>query len=218
MTNSGGRLPTAPPTETKCAHMAVSRNRTWPGAHGIASDKRWSLIPLACQADMDWVRSYPGGVGPNRRPILEELPEGADWKDNLARLLKAVAQATSELPSTWPVPRTERCVASLEASVDAETPSELERTFLALAERWRRDTEPLSSITMKSMHPAYQRIVGMGRRALPLVFREMRRAPDHWFWALTAITGEDPVEPEDAGDIEKMTEAWLSLGKRRGWT
>ena len=97
----------------------------------------------------------------------------------------------------------------------SETES-LQQTFDALAKRWREETKVLSSITMKSMHPAYQRIIGMGPQVLPLILRELDREPDHWFWALTAITGEDPVPPEDAGDIEKMTEAWLRLGRRRG--
>ena len=89
--------------------------------------------------------------------------------------------------------------------------------FRDLADTWRRETGALSSITVKSMHPAYQSIVGMGPKAVPLILRELQRKPDHWFWALTFITGEDPVPREDAGDIRKMTEAWLELGRQRGW-
>jgi hypothetical protein len=45
-------------------------------------------------------------------------------------------------------------------------------------------TEPADMVT----HPAYQQIIGLGKEALPLLFGELRRAPDHWFWALRAIT------------------------------
>lgn len=93
----------------------------------------------------------------------------------------------------------------------------LEITFQELADTWRRETAMLSSITMKSIHPAYQRIIGMGSRVLPLIFRELESTPGHWFWALTFITGEDPVPPEDAGDIKKMTDAWISFGKGHGY-
>jgi len=93
----------------------------------------------------------------------------------------------------------------------------LEQEFLTLAENWRNDTAVLSSITMKSMHPAYQRIIGMGSTVVPLILRELEREPDDWFWALNAITGEDPIPPEDAGYIDKMAEAWLNLGRERGW-
>jgi hypothetical protein len=60
-----------------------------------------------------------------------------------------------------------------------------------------------------AMHPSYQRIIGLGPAALPLIFNELAREPDHWFWALKAITGEDPVPPSARGKLRKMTELWL---------
>lgn len=95
--------------------------------------------------------------------------------------------------------------------------SELELRFLRLAEQWRAEIAATSSVTMMAMHPAYQRIIGMGPRVVPLILRELRRKPDHWFWALTAITGQDPIRPEDAGDILRMTQAWLDFGERQGY-
>jgi hypothetical protein len=86
--------------------------------------------------------------------------------------------------------------------LSAPQQAELERTFFDLANRWRNETALLSSVTKIAMHPAYQRIIGMGPAALPLLLRELEQQPDHWFWALTAITGEDPVPPEDAGNME----------------
>lgn len=43
-----------------------------------------------------------------------------------------------------------------------------------------------------AMHPAYQRIIGLGPEVAPLLLRELERQPDHWFWALKALTGADP--------------------------
>ena len=94
---------------------------------------------------------------------------------------------------------------------------ELAQEFRRLAEEWENDTAFLSSVTEMSMHPAYQRIIGLGSKVLPLILRELERDLDHWFWALSAITGEDPVPPEDAGDLEKMRDAWLKLSRQRGW-
>lgn len=87
--------------------------------------------------------------------------------------------------------------------------------FQALVEAWRQEVQFLSSVTEMSLHPAYQRIIGMGASVLPLLLRELENRPDHWFWALTAITGVDPVQPEDRGRIEKMSEAWLKWGKEQ---
>ena len=101
--------------------------------------------------------------------------------------------------------------------LSAPQQAELERTFFELANRWRDETALLSSVTRMAMHPAYQRIIGMGPAAVPLILRELEQRPEHWFWALTAITGEDPVRPEDAGDIERMSQAWLAFGHAQGY-
>jgi hypothetical protein len=88
--------------------------------------------------------------------------------------------------------------------------------FRELTQLWKRETAALSSSTQKAMHPAYQEIIGMGERALPLIFAEMTREPDHWFWALRAITRENPVPQENQGNLRAMTWDWLAWGKRHG--
>ena len=94
---------------------------------------------------------------------------------------------------------------------------QIDLEFSRLTSAWRRDTELSSSLTEISTHPAYQRIVGMGCLALPLIFQELAREPDHWFWALKAITGCDPVPPSHRGDLELMTADWLEWGRSRGY-
>lgn len=96
-------------------------------------------------------------------------------------------------------------------------PAQLAALFRSLADRWRADTLYLSSATDIAMHPAYQRIIGLGPQALPLILGELERQPGHWFWALTAITGEDPVPPADRGRLPAMAAAWLAWGRQNGW-
>jgi hypothetical protein len=81
--------------------------------------------------------------------------------------------------------------------------------FNTLAELWHNETGFWSDMGRKAVHPAYQRIIGMGKEALPLIFGEMAKEPGHWFWALRAITGENPVQPEHAGNVKAMTDDWL---------
>jgi len=57
----------------------------------------------------------------------------------------------------------------------------------------------------------------MGERALPLIFEEMQGHGGRWFWALRAITGENPVRPEDRGNVRRMTEAWLEWAHERDY-
>lgn len=89
----------------------------------------------------------------------------------------------------------------------------LEKEFQAHAERWLADTANSSSIRQTVLHPSYQRIIGMGRPALPLILERLAVNADPWFWALRAITGVDPVDPRDAGRIGRMAEAWLAWGR-----
>jgi hypothetical protein len=92
----------------------------------------------------------------------------------------------------------------------------LQQRFQELVDQWKEATLLLSSITDMAMHPAYQQIIGMGQAALPLLFAELRREPDHWFWALQAITGVNPVPVQYRGDTTRMTQAWLAWADQQG--
>ncbi len=105
----------------------------------------------------------------------------------------------------------------MEKAENSSTPAEtdLEQTFRALVEKWRSETAHFSLIFKKAMHPAYQRIIGLGPSAIPLILREMQQRPGHWFWALNAITGEDPAQPGDS--VEEAKRAWLQWGRKKGY-
>lgn len=96
-------------------------------------------------------------------------------------------------------------------------PERLAATFRQLADRWQADTQYLSSTTDIALHPAYQRIIGLGPQVIPLILTELTRRPGRWFWALTALTGEDPVPPDARGRLPDMTAAWLRWGRDNGW-
>ncbi len=91
----------------------------------------------------------------------------------------------------------------------------LER-FHRLAAEWKEQSHFLSNSAQMAMLRPYQRIIGMGPIAIPLILEELRREPDHWFWALEAITEEDPVPPEARGQVRRMAEAWVRWGEEQG--
>jgi hypothetical protein len=66
------------------------------------------------------------------------------------------------------------------------------------------------------LHHAYQEIIGMGREALPVLLRELECQPDHWDWALLAMTGENPVPPEHAGRLAEIARDWLEWARTNG--
>lgn len=94
----------------------------------------------------------------------------------------------------------------------------LDGLFERLVRKWREERKFMSSIHDMAMTDSYQSIIGLGRDAVPLILRELKNRPDHWFWALKAITRQNPIKAEDAGNVKKMAQAWLELGDKQGWT
>lgn len=117
----------------------------------------------------------------------------------------AVAVLAVELPDSADDP-------SGRPSVD----SALRERFEQLAMEWRRDTAFTSSASNLVDHPAYQEIIALGPPVIPLLLAELVRNPNHWFFALRQLTGENPVAPEDRGRIKKMAEAWLCWARSKG--
>ena len=92
-----------------------------------------------------------------------------------------------------------------------------EQWFQMLVSGWRKERGATSSITKMAACPSYQGIIAIGRTAIPLILRQLESEgdePDMWFWALKALTCNDPVPQEDQGDFIAMAKAWLSWGRR----
>ena len=87
-----------------------------------------------------------------------------------------------------------------------------ELEFALLTRKWIAETRFHSSLSKKFMHPAYQTIMAMGRDALPLILRELQRAPGHWFYALRFIAQKDVAE--SAEGFEEARTLWLNWGKK----
>src|SRR5580692_3377864 len=69
----------------------------------------------------------------------------------------------------------------------------LKEKFDKLASQWRHNTAFSSSVTEIVLDPSYQKIIGMGIAVVPLILQELQNEPDHWYWALAAITGANPA-------------------------
>lgn len=100
-----------------------------------------------------------------------------------------------------------------------DTGQRLGTLFREQVKTWKRETGHLSSVTKAISHRSYLRIIGLARVSSGyeierLLLKELESEPDHWFHALTAITGEDPVEPEQ--DFDEAMRAWLSWGREKG--
>lgn len=87
--------------------------------------------------------------------------------------------------------------------------------FDSLVAQWREDAVYESMTHRVAMLPAYQAMVGMGSHAVPLILARLKDDPSpHWFWALRAITREDPAASEDT--VRGAVNAWLRWDASRG--
>ena len=79
--------------------------------------------------------------------------------------------------------------------------------FQRLSREWRAGRPRGVDVAQMVEHPAYQQIIDMGAPAIPLILRELDREVDHWFSALHALTGADPVSESGRGNLSAMAEA-----------
>lgn len=131
-------------------------------------------------------------------------------------------RSRNDIARNSPVPATSlhvRLMATpraLPAAGEHDTKSAVAEQFHTLAERWRAETEFASSPSTLFMNAAYQQIIGMGRDVLPFILEDLAETRSHWFWALRAITGVDPVDPQDRGHVGRMANQWLEWGHAQG--
>ncbi len=103
----------------------------------------------------------------------------------------------------------------LDTAINRQSPA---AQFYELADTWRAETGFSSSVLEMVSHPAYQRIIGLGPAVLPMLLREVEERHEHWYPALTAITGANPVKPQNRGRMGAMADDWIRWAKEQGHT
>jgi hypothetical protein len=110
-------------------------------------------------------------------------------------------------------------MATVPVNQTAETsPAEsVEERFRRLEATWLAEVGYSSSSTVLRGHPAFQEIIAMGEAVVPFMLRDLAERPRLWVWALSQITGADPVPPSARGNIAEMSAAWLRWGREHGY-
>jgi hypothetical protein len=87
--------------------------------------------------------------------------------------------------------------------------------FHELVRRWRLETSASSSVMFMIENSNFQQIVKMGKKAIPLIVRELKAHEDFLFMALSLILPSENVIPTSAkGKPQKMIDAWLRWAER----
>ena len=144
------------------------------------------------------------------------------WRFHYGRM---ASKGRLERLEILPPRRNLRPIGNLEAKVkrfryDVERLSGVNHSiseYDALSKQLQRDQGVLSSAQLSASHAAYLRVIGMGERAIPLILEDLQKKPEHWFVALYAITGENPVPEESRGRLDKMADAWVAWGQQNGY-
>jgi hypothetical protein len=107
--------------------------------------------------------------------------------------------------------------------------NKLREKFSTLATQWNNEVVSTSSNSVivthpaydqfnkAVIHPAYQKIIGMGEDIIPLLLKKLDDDSAHWFWALESITGENPVPEDERGKTNEMVKNWINWGKEKGY-
>jgi hypothetical protein len=112
------------------------------------------------------------------------------------------------------MPQTKRKHSRVKEGHEVET----SKRFARLARAWRKERSSASSDPAQwAMCLSYQKIIGLGPPAVSLILAELKRKPDHWFWALHALTDVDPIRKEHRGKFTQMVNDWLSWGAAHGY-
>jgi hypothetical protein len=88
--------------------------------------------------------------------------------------------------------------------------------FYRLAADWSANTGHISSVSDLVSHQSYQEIIKLGWGVVPYLLEDLQQNKRFWFPALFAITKVRPFDPRDANNSQRMTEAWIRWGKRKG--
>lgn len=74
---------------------------------------------------------------------------------------------------------------------------------------WQNETMFSSSISEITNNSAYRSIIKLGEDIIPFIIQDLKSKDNHWFYALEALTGQNPIKMENRGVVTLMKSDWL---------
>ena len=102
------------------------------------------------------------------------------------------------------------------SGVYKRTPYDFINSFFAVLHRWRQETAFESNADVITSHVSYRALVENADAVTPLIVEELRRNPSKLVWVLEDAFKITPYDPENAGDIEAMSESWIAWAEKNG--
>ena len=83
--------------------------------------------------------------------------------------------------------------------------------FEQLKINWLNETMLSSNPNEICQNSNYQKIIALGKEPIPLILEDWKTTNNHWFHALYAIIGENPIKSEHRGRIKLMKKDWIDF-------
>ncbi len=91
---------------------------------------------------------------------------------------------------------------------------QLKEKFEAYTSIWITETMFSSSVHEIINNSAYRSIVKLGKDVIPFIIEELKKEENHWFYALEALTGQNPIKQEHRGIIRLMKSDWIEWAEK----
>lgn len=97
------------------------------------------------------------------------------------------------------------------------TEFEVIKLFYYYYELWEKETSSLLSMVdpKKIENQWYEKIIEMREKVVPLILFELNKEFNHWFVALSKITGQNLIHSKD--NFFSIRRKWLQWGTRNGY-
>lgn len=95
---------------------------------------------------------------------------------------------------------------------------QLKKQFDFYSSIWKDETIFFSSISEITNNSAYISIISLGQEVLPLIIDDLKISDSHWFYALEALTGCNPIKENHKGIIPLMKNDWIEWAKENNLT
>ncbi len=91
---------------------------------------------------------------------------------------------------------------------------QIQKRFDFLNSIWKNETLFSSSVSDITNNSAYRSIIDLGQDAIPLIINDLKNNDSNWFYALEALTGQNPIRETHRGMVQLMKNDWLEWAKK----
>jgi len=92
------------------------------------------------------------------------------------------------------------------------------KEFIVNSKKWKQETKHLSNVEHIVQNEYYQNIIKLGKEVVPFIIEDLIvNGPNHWFNALSVITGKNPIQEKNAGRMDAMTLDWIRWAYLEGY-